>query len=88
MSFYLYVPDCYSNSITLQEAIYFQISDVITTFYHMDKSRFWLARYIEDSSNCSVLAVNYRLMRGCDDLCSLMCMQQFILVKISDDGIL
>lgn len=78
MSFYLYVPDCYSNFITLQEAIYFQISDVFTTFYHMDKSRFWPLMYIEGSSNCSVLAANYRLMRGCDDLCSPMCMQLFI----------
>lgn len=88
MSFYLYVPDCYSNSITLQEAIYFQINDVITTFYHMDKSRFWPARYIKGSSKCSVLVVNYRLMRGCDGLCSLICMQQFILPNITDDGIL
>jgi len=88
MSFYLYVPDCCSNSIALQEAIYFQISNVIMTFYHMDKSRFWPARCIEGSSNCSVLAVNYRLMRGCDDLCSFMCVQQFILPNISDDGIL
>lgn len=69
MRFYLYVT---SKSITLQEAIYFQISNVIKTFYHTAKSRFWPARYIEGSSDCSVLAVNYMLMSECDDLCSLM----------------
>lgn len=86
MSFYLYVTDCYSNSITLQEAIYFQINNVIMTFYHTAKSRLWPARCMEGSSDCSALAVNYMLMSECGDICSLM--QQFTLPNMNDDGIL